>query len=68
MMTRKQKCVDAAKKINPEKTASIYDMKLQKKRLESCDEAEKIMIGKCAYKAYAAVNTVCAIIAPLLVY
>lgn len=61
-----QKCVDATKKLNPEKTASIYDMKFQKKWLESCDEAEKIMIGKCAYKAYAAVNTTCAIIAPAL--
>lgn len=61
-----QKCVDTSKKINPEKTASVYDMKFQKKWMESCDEAEKIMVGKCAYKAYAATNTACAIIAPAL--
>ncbi len=61
-----QKCVDSSKKINPEKTASVYDMKFQKKWLASCDEAEKIMVGKCAYKAYAETNTTCAIIAPAL--
>lgn len=61
-----QKCVDAAKKTNPEKTASVYDTKFQKKWMDSCDEAEKIMIGKCAYKAYAATNTVCAVLAIVL--
>lgn len=58
-----QKCVDAAKKTNPEKNASVYDTKFQKKWMDSCDEAEKILIGKCAYKAYAATNTVCAVLA-----
>lgn len=61
-----QKCVDAAKKINPEKTASIYDMKFHKKWVDSCDEAEKLLIGKCAFKAYGAVNMACTILAPLL--
>lgn len=41
-----QKCIDAAKKTNPEKTVSIYDMKFQKKWIDSCDEAEKLLIGK----------------------
>lgn len=58
-----QKCVDAAKKMNPEKTASVYDTKFQKKWMDSCDEAEKIMIGKCAFKAYRATNTVCTVLA-----
>lgn len=58
-----QKCVDSTKKMNPEKTASVYDPKFQKKWMDSCDEAEKIMIGKCAFKAYAATNTVCTILA-----
>lgn len=58
-----QKCVDAAKKTNPEKTASVYDTKFQKKWIDSCDEAEKIMIGKCAFKAYSATNTVCTVLA-----
>ncbi len=61
-----QKCVDATKKMNPEKTASIYDTKFQKKWMDSCDEAEKIMVGKCAFKAYAATNTVCMILAVVL--
>lgn len=58
-----QKCVDAAKQMNPEKKASVYDMHFQKKWMDSCDEAEKIMVGKCAYKAYSATNTVCAVLA-----
>lgn len=58
-----QKCVDAAKQMSPEKKASIYDMQFQKKWVDDCDEAEKIMIGKCAFKAYSAVNRVCAIAA-----
>ena len=58
-----QKCVDAAKQMSPEKKASIYDLQFQKKWVDDCDEAEKIMIGKCAYKAYAAANTACAVLA-----
>lgn len=58
-----QKCVDSAKKTNPEKKASVYDMKFQKKWIDSCDEAEKVLIGKCAFKAYRATNTVCSILA-----
>ncbi len=58
-----QKCVDAAKQTNPEKKASVYDMRFQKKWMEDCDEAERSMIGKCAYKAYSATNTVCAVLA-----
>lgn len=61
-----QKCVDAAKKTNPEKTASVYDTKFQKKWMDSCDEAEKIIIGKCAFKAYSATNTVCSVLAIVL--
>lgn len=61
-----QKCVDAAKKTNPEKTASIYDIKFQKKWVDRCDEAEKIMIGKCAFKAYSATNNVCSVLAIVL--
>lgn len=61
-----QKCVDAIKSICPEKKASIYDVKFQKKWMDSCDEAEKITIGKCAYKAYAASNTTCTVLAVVL--
>lgn len=61
-----QKCVDATKKMNPEKTASVYDIKFQKKWMDSYDEAEKIMAGKCALKAYAATNTVCTVLSVAL--
>lgn len=58
-----QRCVDGVKKTNPEKTASVYDMKFQKKWMDSCDEAEKLLIGKCAAKAYQAVNATCTALA-----
>ena len=61
-----QKCVDTAKQMNPEKKASVYDMRFQKKWMENCDEAEKIMIGKCAFKAYSATNVVCTVLAIVL--
>lgn len=61
-----QKCVDAVKAMNPEKTASVYDTKFQKKWIDSCDEAEKIMVGKCAYKAFSATNSVCLILSVVL--
>ncbi|MCD8108400.1 MAG: DUF3169 family protein [Oscillospiraceae bacterium] len=61
-----QKAVDAVKSTNPEKKGSVYDMRFQKKWLESCDEAEKAMIGQCAYKAYQTTNTTCAILAVIL--
>lgn len=61
-----QKCVDATKKMNPEKTASVYDLKFQKKWMDSCDEAEKIMIGKCAFRAYAVTNTFCTVLSVVL--
>ena len=55
-----------AKKTNPEKTVSVYDMKFQKKWLDSCDEAEKLLIGKCSFKAFSATNGVCMLLAVLL--
>lgn len=61
-----QKCVDRSKQMNPEKTASVYDTKFQKKWMDSCDEAEKLVIGKCAFKAYSATNTVCTVLSIVL--
>ena len=54
-----QKIVDATKRLNPEKHGSVYDTKFQKKWLESCDEAERAIIGQCAMKAYQAVTITC---------
>ena len=54
--------VDLTKRMAPEKDGSVYDLGFRKKWLASCDEAEKLMIGRCAYKAYTAVNSTCLIL------
>ena len=54
-----QKMVDLERRLNPEKQGSVYDLKFQKKWLESCDEAEQKQIGQAAYKAYHTVNVAC---------
>lgn len=54
-----QKLVDLTKRLNPEKKGSVYDTKFQKKWYESCDEAERAIIGQCAFKAYQAMVRVC---------
>ena len=54
-----QKLVDTTKKLNPEKHGSVYDPKFHKKWLDSCDEAERAVIGQCAMKAYQAVTYTC---------
>ena len=53
-----QKAVDITKIMYPEKTASVYDLKFQKKWVDSCDEAEKMMIGRCAFEAFKVTNPV----------
>ncbi len=58
-MVLQQKLVDLTKQLNPEKHGSVYDTKFQKKWYESCDEAERLLIGQCAFKAYRAMVTVC---------
>lgn len=54
-----QKLVDLSKRLNPEKHGSVYDTKFQKKWYESCDEAERAIIGQCAFKAYQAMSRAC---------
>lgn len=58
-MILQQKLVDLTKRLNPEKKGSVYDTKFQKKWYESCDEAERAIIGQCAMKAYQAMVRVC---------
>ena len=62
-----QKTIDLEKEINLEKKGSIYDMNFQSKWLESCDEAEQLLIYKAAYKTYQAVNFLCIFIWVILV-
>lgn len=57
-----QKLVDLSKRLNPEKQGSVYDTKFQKKWMDSCDEAERLIIGQCAYKAYAAAGITCMVL------
>ena len=57
-----QKMVDLTKKLCPEKRGSIYDRNFQAKWLDSCDEAERALIGQCAYRAYRAVNLACVVL------
>ncbi len=54
-----QKTVDLTKRMNPEKRGSVYDMKFQKKWMESCDEAEQRQIGQAAYRAYSVTTQAC---------
>lgn len=58
-MVLQQKLVDLTKRLYPEKRGSVYDTKFQKKWYDSCDEAERLIIGQCAFKAYQAMCAVC---------
>lgn len=51
--------VKLEKQINPEKRGSVFDVKFQKQWLESCDEAEKLMVYRCGFRAYQVGNKVC---------
>lgn len=53
MLFQKQ-AVDFLKTINPEKHGSVFDFNFQKKWVESCDEAQQLLIYKAAYKGYLA--------------
>ena len=54
-----QRAVDLTRRMNPEKRGSVYDMKFQKKWMDSCDEAERAQIGQACYRAYMVGTKVC---------
>ena len=56
---QQQLMVDLEKEMNPSKTGSVYDSKFRDKWEESCDEMEKMMIYKSAYKAYKSAGLAC---------
>lgn len=62
-----QKVVNFEKELNPEKRGSVYDVKFQKKWMDSCDEAEQFFIYKCCYKSYMGTQAVCMILEIILV-
>lgn len=49
--------IKLTKEMNPEKKGSVYDVKFIDKWEDSCDEAEKILIYKSAYKTYTKMST-----------
>lgn len=57
-----QNIVNFEKEINPEKKGSVYDVKFQKKWMESCDEAQKMMIYQAGYASYQTVNKLCSLL------
>ena len=61
-----QKAVDLTRKMNPEKQGSVYDMKFQKKWLDSCDENERRQIGQAAYKSFNVTGGTCIVLWVLL--
>lgn len=51
--------IKLCKKINPEKQGSIFDTNFKKEWEDSCDEAQKLVIYKSAYKSFSATNFTC---------
>lgn len=62
VMIVQKRAVNFEKELNPEKDGSIYDFKFRKKWMQSCDEAEKLQIYKCAYKSYQTASGACIIL------
>ena len=54
-----QKAIDLSRRMNPEKQGSVYDVKFQKKWMDSCDEAEKAQMGQAAYQAFRVATGTC---------
>lgn len=57
-----QKIVNMEKEMNPEKKGSVYDVKFQKKWLDSCDEAEQMAIYKAGFASCQMVNKLCMVL------
>ena len=56
-----QLLTDFIKIMHPDKMGSTYDFKFSEKWEESCDELEKLMIYKSAFKAYKTTNLACCV-------
>ncbi|MCM1084277.1 MAG: DUF3169 family protein [Clostridium sp.] len=54
-----KRAVNLVKVMNPEKNGSIYDMDFNKKWVESCDEAQQMVIYRSAYKSFRVSNMMC---------
>lgn len=67
MIIGQQLLVDFTKKLYPEKRGSVYDTKFQKVWFESCDEAERAIIGQASFAAYKTTNGTCLALWMLLI-
>jgi hypothetical protein len=54
--------IDIEKKLNPEKQGNVLDVEFQKVWLNSCDEAQKMIVYKAGYRAYQSTNVACFIL------
>ncbi len=54
--------IKLVKEINPEKRGSIFETDFQKTWLDSCDEAQKLTVYKCAYVSFQTVTMACMIL------
>ena len=57
-----QKAIDLTRRMNPEKQGSVYDVKFQKKWMDSCDEAERAQMGQAAYQAFRVATVTCLVL------
>lgn len=57
-LSQQGRTVKIAKEYAPEKKGSIYDMKFQEVWYESCDEAERQLIGDVSYQTFRFMNSV----------
>lgn len=51
-------CVQATKKLSPEKRGNVFDTRFQRDWYASCDEAEQKTIGDCSYFTFRVMNLV----------
>ncbi len=51
--------VNFTKEINPEKRGSVYDLRFQKRWMESCDESERLQTYRAGYAAMQTGNYTC---------
>ena len=60
--------IEFIRAMNPEKKGCIFDMKFCKTWTDSCDEAEKKLMGEAAYGVYQVMNRACIIVWAVLIF
>lgn len=62
------KAVKAMKKLYPEKRGNVFDRNFQNDWYESCDEAEKNIIGQASYTSYKVMSKIFPIIILIMIF